>query len=326
MPYMVKDLSTDGSDRGGKIIRVYSKDETDTAIDSGGGGGGSVPDPTSSGDILYSEDGSSWIRLGVGDADQVLTVSGGVPSWEDSGGGDGGFPENLQFWDDFASSPKESHMETGEVATHQGTYWTWNKDGFWASDISGVDNGSWIALNGKGGEGEDGWTEMYFVAENNGNGWQIDQNFYMDIRISLTDATQEFFCGFVKDGDDWDGLGSLPTNLLGLSFESGDSFLNIEEGDGTRQQTSTANSATTYVFRIYVQINSAPETPSVTIYRGTSESNLTEIGNAEYLGNSTDLWYPYFVTWSDSDDWWLYIDYVKVYADRGDPGSPHGGG
>ena len=30
MPYMVKDLSTDGSDRGGRIIRVYSKTETDS--------------------------------------------------------------------------------------------------------------------------------------------------------------------------------------------------------------------------------------------------------------------------------------------------------
>ena len=38
MPYMVKDLSTDGSDRGGNIIRIYSKTETDTAIGSGGGG------------------------------------------------------------------------------------------------------------------------------------------------------------------------------------------------------------------------------------------------------------------------------------------------
>ena len=41
------------------------------------------------GDILYRNSGGSIARLGIGSADQVLTVASGLPSWADAGGGGG---------------------------------------------------------------------------------------------------------------------------------------------------------------------------------------------------------------------------------------------
>jgi hypothetical protein len=42
---------------------------------------------TTTGDIIYSSPGSTPVRLGIGTAAQVLTVSGGVPTWAAAGGG-----------------------------------------------------------------------------------------------------------------------------------------------------------------------------------------------------------------------------------------------
>lgn len=43
------------------------------------------------GDILYRS-GGSWTRLGIGSSTQVLTVTGGLPTWAAAGGGGGGSP------------------------------------------------------------------------------------------------------------------------------------------------------------------------------------------------------------------------------------------
>ena len=42
---------------------------------------------TTTGDTIYSSSGSTPARLGIGTTGQVLTVSGGVPTWASAGGG-----------------------------------------------------------------------------------------------------------------------------------------------------------------------------------------------------------------------------------------------
>jgi hypothetical protein len=42
---------------------------------------------TTTGDTIYSSSGSTPARLGIGSTGQVLTVSGGVPTWATAGGG-----------------------------------------------------------------------------------------------------------------------------------------------------------------------------------------------------------------------------------------------
>jgi hypothetical protein len=44
---------------------------------------------TTTGDTIYSSSGSTPARLGIGTTGQVLTVSGGVPTWATAGGGGG---------------------------------------------------------------------------------------------------------------------------------------------------------------------------------------------------------------------------------------------
>ena len=45
---------------------------------------------TTTGDTIYSSSGSTPARLGIGSTGQVLTVSGGVPTWATPAGGGGG--------------------------------------------------------------------------------------------------------------------------------------------------------------------------------------------------------------------------------------------
>jgi hypothetical protein len=66
MPYMVKDLSTQGSDRGGRIIRVYSKDETDTAISGGGGGASDFTDLDDT-PANYTDQGGKYLAVNSGE-------------------------------------------------------------------------------------------------------------------------------------------------------------------------------------------------------------------------------------------------------------------
>jgi hypothetical protein len=42
---------------------------------------------TTTGDMIYSSSGSTAARLGIGSSGQVLTVSGGVPTWASAGAG-----------------------------------------------------------------------------------------------------------------------------------------------------------------------------------------------------------------------------------------------
>jgi len=81
MVIMVKDVSNASLVR--RIVRTYDSAEIDALI-AGAGGGVS---PTSTGDALISIDGATWSVLGIGTAAQVLTVTGGVPTWEDAAGG-----------------------------------------------------------------------------------------------------------------------------------------------------------------------------------------------------------------------------------------------
>ena len=48
---------------------------------------GMVNPMTTTGDTIYSSSGSTPARLGIGSTGQVLTVSGGVPTWATPGGG-----------------------------------------------------------------------------------------------------------------------------------------------------------------------------------------------------------------------------------------------
>ena len=50
---------------------------------------GMVNPMTTTGDTIYSSSGSTPARLGIGSTGQVLTVSGGVPSWASPAGGGG---------------------------------------------------------------------------------------------------------------------------------------------------------------------------------------------------------------------------------------------
>lgn len=54
----------------------------------GGGGTGGFANPmTTTGDIIISNPGSTPVRLGIGSVNQVLTVIGGLPSWQNSAAG-----------------------------------------------------------------------------------------------------------------------------------------------------------------------------------------------------------------------------------------------
>lgn len=63
---------------------LYYRDPTDTSwISISGGGGGGMANPmTTLGDIIVAIAAGAPDRLGIGAAGEVLTVSGGTPSWE----------------------------------------------------------------------------------------------------------------------------------------------------------------------------------------------------------------------------------------------------
>jgi len=72
----------------------YLKDTNSTEYYTGSawvavGGGGMTNPMTTTGDTIYSSSGSTPARLGIGSTGQVLTVSGGVPSWATPAGSSG---------------------------------------------------------------------------------------------------------------------------------------------------------------------------------------------------------------------------------------------
>jgi hypothetical protein len=90
---------------------IYRAGGTDVAIADGGTGAGTaaagfaaLSPLTTRGDILYSPDGTlTGARLGVGDADEVLTSDGTDVAWAAAGGG-GGFSEFVLAYNESAIS------------------------------------------------------------------------------------------------------------------------------------------------------------------------------------------------------------------------------
>lgn len=66
--------------------KIYFKNNGAT-YDLTSGGTGMTNPMTTTGDIIYSSSGSTPARLGIGSTGQVLTVSGGIPSWQTLAGG-----------------------------------------------------------------------------------------------------------------------------------------------------------------------------------------------------------------------------------------------
>ena len=100
----------------------------------------------------------------------------------------------------------------------------------------------------------------------------------------------------------------------------------IDEGDGTRTATTAlvGSITTTYIYRIEVTSS------LISIYQGTTEENLSFIGSVAYAGGASDTWTPYFKLDNSAESGQgqlhAYLDYVKIYADRGEPGNPTGSG
>lgn len=55
-----------------------------------------ISDPTlATGDVIYRASSGALVRLAIGSASQVLTVSGGIPQWVNASGGSGGFSDPM---------------------------------------------------------------------------------------------------------------------------------------------------------------------------------------------------------------------------------------
>ena len=65
---------------------IYARINGATVGPFGAGGGMSNP-LTTTGDIIYSSSGTTAARLGIGSANQILTVVGGVPTWQNAASG-----------------------------------------------------------------------------------------------------------------------------------------------------------------------------------------------------------------------------------------------
>jgi hypothetical protein len=73
---------------------------------------------TTTGDTIYSSSGSTPARLGIGTTGQVLTVSGGLPTWATPAGGGGKVLQVIQGTSTaYGSSTSSSYADTGLTAT-----------------------------------------------------------------------------------------------------------------------------------------------------------------------------------------------------------------
>jgi hypothetical protein len=73
---------------------------------------------TTTGDTIYSSSGSTPARLGIGTTGQVLTVSGGIPSWATPAGGGGKVLQVIQDTDLTSfSTTSTSAVDTGLSVT-----------------------------------------------------------------------------------------------------------------------------------------------------------------------------------------------------------------
>ena len=128
--YYIYALSSDST--------LYGKGDDGTAHDLEAGGGGTLSGLTdttitspATGSILYY-DGSKWIDLDLGSADQVLTVSGSTVSWEDATGGadtnadyTATFPAGSLCYPTSGATAAVLGVDTG---SNLGNIWRWEFD------------------------------------------------------------------------------------------------------------------------------------------------------------------------------------------------------
>ncbi len=153
---------------------------------------------TTTGDTIYSSSGSTPARLGIGTTGQVLTVSGGVPSWANAPG---------SFSGCFAYSSSDQTIANGV-----NTFLAWNSESF---DVDGyhstTSNTSRFTIpTGKSG---------YFL-------WSMNVNW----GTSTTGLrTVEFFKNGTKlvSGTGLDATSSSP----GFVFQSPSVVIQLDEGD-----------------------------------------------------------------------------------------------
>lgn len=105
------------------------------------GGSGMANPMTTTGDLIYSNSGSNPARLGIGSTGQVLTVSGGVPSWQNSSSG---FADPMTTRGDIiyrnASNvtARLGRGTAGQVLTSNGTDISWTTLGAGSGTVTSV--------------------------------------------------------------------------------------------------------------------------------------------------------------------------------------------
>lgn len=120
---------------------------------------------TTTGDTIYSSSGSTPARLGIGTTGQVLTVSGGVPTWATAGGG---------------SLPTFSAYKSGSTQTFSAATWTkitfatesWDAPGCFASSTFTPTSAGYYSVNSSVYHGQVGNGDFTLAVYKNGSLWQ----------------------------------------------------------------------------------------------------------------------------------------------------------
>lgn len=121
---------------------VYFNTTTGALTYGANSGGSGMANPmTTTGDIIYSNSGSTPARLGIGSSGQVLTVSGGVPSWQNASTG---FADPMTTRGDIiyrnASNvtARLGRGTAGQVLTSNGTDISWTTLGSGSGTVTSV--------------------------------------------------------------------------------------------------------------------------------------------------------------------------------------------
>ncbi len=81
-----------------------------------GGGGGMANPMTTTGDMIFSNPGTTPVRLPIGTAGQVLTVVGGLPAWA-AGGGGGATGTDASYAAALLAKGPQGYWKFGEAAS-----------------------------------------------------------------------------------------------------------------------------------------------------------------------------------------------------------------